>query len=197
LVTTILASLFFTSFPTGDAHFDSLAMGRIRDDEIIWETVGSPEFLDPHVNYEDFGDWIFYNVYETLYTYPWDGSSSGPLVPLLAATEPLVSSDGLTYTIELRTGISFHDGTPFNASCVKWNIERALKISFPWGPSWMIAEPLKGGKALVDAAIEDEGEGSIDFRMAFDEWIALSGAINVIDDDVIQFVLEEPYPAFI
>ena len=197
MVTAISTSLLVVSIPLSDAHFDSLAIGQIRDDEVIWETVGSPEFLDPHVNYEGFGDWIFYNVYETLYTYPWDGSSSPPLVPLLAASDPLVSSDGLHYTIELRTGIRFHDGTPFNASCVKWNIERALKISFPWGPSWMIAEPLKGGKALVDAAIEDAGEGSIAFTTAFDEWIASSGAINVIDDDIIQFILEEPYPAFI
>ena len=185
------------SFPTGDTHLDSLAMGRTRSDEIVWETVGSPEFLDPHVNYEGFGDWIFYNVYETLYTYPWDGPNSTSFVPLLAASEPLVSSDGLNYIIELRNGISFHDGTSFNASCVKWNIERAMKISFPWGPSWMIAEPLKGGKAVVDAAFEDAGEGSIAFAMAFDEWVSTSGAINVLDDYVIQFVLEEPYPAFI
>ncbi|MFW9890195.1 MAG: hypothetical protein ACFFER_18580, partial [Candidatus Thorarchaeota archaeon] len=43
-------------------------------DEIVWETFGNPTYLDPHVNYESFGSWIFDNVYETLFTYPWDSS---------------------------------------------------------------------------------------------------------------------------
>lgn len=196
-MTCIIGSSFLGSYPIDHAYFDSLAMSRPRSDKIIWETVGFPEFLDPHVNYESFGNWIFYNVYETLYTYPWGSTNSEPVVPLLAESAPLVSADGLNYTIDLREGIRFHDETPFNASCVKWNIERAMKISDPVGPVWMIAEPLKGGKAVVDAAMDDQGEGSLAFTAVFDEWVASSAAINVLDDYVIQFVLEEPYSAFI
>ena len=77
-----------------------------------------------------FGDWISYNVYETLYTYPWDSYDNDPDIPLLATSAPLISSDGLNYTITLREGITFQDGTPFNASCVRWNIERAMKIFY-------------------------------------------------------------------
>lgn len=36
-----------------------------------------------------------------------------------------VSDDGLTYTIRLRPGIKFHDGSDFNASAVKANLDRA------------------------------------------------------------------------
>ncbi|WP_058972284.1 glutathione ABC transporter substrate-binding protein GsiB [Type-D symbiont of Plautia stali] len=35
------------------------------------------------------------------------------------------SSDGLTYTIKLRSGVKFQDGTDFNAEAVKANIDRA------------------------------------------------------------------------
>ncbi len=35
------------------------------------------------------------------------------------------SPDGLTYTIKLRPGIKFQDGTDFNAEAVKVNLERA------------------------------------------------------------------------
>ncbi|MBT9159733.1 MAG: ABC transporter substrate-binding protein [Dehalococcoidia bacterium] len=35
-----------------------------------------------------------------------------------------VSEDGLTWTLYLREGVYFHDGTPFNADAVKVNIER-------------------------------------------------------------------------
>jgi peptide/nickel transport system substrate-binding protein len=34
------------------------------------------------------------------------------------------SPDGKTYTFHLREGIEFHDGTPFNAEAVKFNLER-------------------------------------------------------------------------
>ncbi len=34
------------------------------------------------------------------------------------------STDGLTWTFHLRQGVKFHDGTPFNAAAVKFNIER-------------------------------------------------------------------------
>lgn len=36
-----------------------------------------------------------------------------------------VSDDGLTYTVKLREGIKFQDGTDFNAAAVKANLDRA------------------------------------------------------------------------
>ncbi len=35
-----------------------------------------------------------------------------------------VSDDGLTYTFNLRSGVKFHDGTPFNAEAVVFSFER-------------------------------------------------------------------------
>ena len=40
-------------------------------------------------------------------------------IPVLAAAMPTVSADGKTYTFTLRTGVTFSDGTPFNADAVK------------------------------------------------------------------------------
>ena len=50
--------------------------------------------------------------------------SISEIVPVLAAALPDVSSDGLTYTFKLRSGIKFHDGTDFNSAAVKTNYER-------------------------------------------------------------------------
>ncbi len=67
-------------------------------------------------------------MYEPLFTV----DAHGKIRPLLA-TGYNVSSDGLVYTIKLRKGVRFQDGTPFNATAVKFTFEKLLdpKIVVP------------------------------------------------------------------
>src|SRR4051794_36359951 len=51
--------------------------------------------------------------------------AGGSVDPQLAESWT-VSEDGLSYTFKLRAGVSFHDGTPFDSSIVKFTLERAL-----------------------------------------------------------------------
>ncbi len=44
------------------------------------------------------------------------------------ATEWSVSEDGLEYTVVLRNDVNFHDGEPFNAEAVKFNIQRHIDL---------------------------------------------------------------------
>jgi len=169
---------------------------RPPENTLIWETIGNPDYMDPHMNYENFGSTVHYNIYETLYTYPWDSDVTDPSVPLLAASAPVYADGGKNITITLRTGITFHDGTPFNASCVKWNFERAMKIFYPDGPVWMLAEPILGGAAVEDAAYS-EGPSSPEFKAAFDNWVETSDSIIVLSETQIRFRLAEAYPPFI
>ena len=153
---------------------------------LVWETIGNPDYMDPHNNYESYGSWVAYNVYETLYTYEWDSLSTDPTVPLLA--EDLeVSSDGLNYTFTLRQGITFHDGTPFNASAVQYNFERMLGTFDPSGPVWMIAEPILGG-GDIEGAVYDENTTL--HEELWDAWCAANadgtGAVIVLSDYVVR-----------
>jgi peptide/nickel transport system substrate-binding protein len=50
-------------------------------------------------------------------------------VPQLAIGMPTISPDKLTYTVQLRQGVVFNDGTPFNAQAVVTTYERDINLS--------------------------------------------------------------------
>jgi peptide/nickel transport system substrate-binding protein len=51
----------------------------------------------------------------------------GTLQPALAESwEP--SEDGMSWFLNLRQGVAFHDGTPFNAEAVKYNLDRFMGV---------------------------------------------------------------------
>jgi peptide/nickel transport system substrate-binding protein len=188
MITIIILMVAFILIDTGQ---DSVPV-----DTFMVETIGNPDSMDPHVNYESFGSGLHFNIYETLYTYPWGSNNTEPSVPLLASGAPEISADGMQYNISLRENVIFHDGTPFNASCVKWNFERAMRQFDTHGPVWMIAESLRGGE-VVELEAYVNGTRSDEFIAAFDDWQANSGAIVVLDTYTIQFNLECPFAPFI
>ena len=80
-----------------------------------------PDTLDPvATTTTTVGNMVDY-VVETLVRIDKEGN----LQPLLAESWE-VSDDGLTVIFRLRKGVKFHDGTPFNAEAVKFNIDRML-----------------------------------------------------------------------
>ena len=68
--------------------------------------------------------WPLINVYETLTKYALPGSAA-PLAPGLA-TDWQVSEDGITWTFHLREGVKFHGGADFDATAVKFAVERTV-----------------------------------------------------------------------
>jgi peptide/nickel transport system substrate-binding protein len=59
----------------------------------------------------------------------YDANNALQPVPQLAAALPQTSSDGLTVTIKLRSGVKFNDGTSFDSAAVKTSLERDLTLS--------------------------------------------------------------------
>src|SRR5699024_12394237 len=60
------------------------------------------------------------NIVETIVEFEDGGTEIEPGL----AHDWEVSDDGLTYTFELEEGVTFHDGTDFNAEAVVKNFER-------------------------------------------------------------------------
>lgn len=66
--------------------------------------------------------WITGEIYSTLY----QPNYKLEYVPLLAAALPDTSADGLTWTIKLKTGVLFHDGTEMTSADVKFTYDLHL-----------------------------------------------------------------------
>lgn len=80
-----------------------------------------PPNLDPTAGAAAAIDEVVYaNVFEGLTRFGSDGS----VKPALAKSWE-ISDDGLTYTFTLQTGITFHDGSAFNAEDVKFSLDRS------------------------------------------------------------------------
>jgi peptide/nickel transport system substrate-binding protein len=59
----------------------------------------------------------------------WDLSSSDKpsvLIPGLATEWKVNDADKTKWTFKLRPGVKFHDGSPFNADAVVWNVDKVL-----------------------------------------------------------------------
>jgi peptide/nickel transport system substrate-binding protein len=67
------------------------------------------------------------------------------VIPGVAQDFPTVSSDGKTYTLTLRQGLSYSDGSPVKASDFTYTIERALKLN--WGGKSFFTGYIKGAEA--------------------------------------------------
>ncbi len=87
-------------------------------------TTLKPRTLDPADNYELAAANVLTNLCDRLYTYKL---GTDELQPQLATAMPKVSQDGLTYTIPLRQGVVFHDGTPFNAEAMAFSLNRFIQ----------------------------------------------------------------------
>ncbi len=80
-----------------------------------------PPTLDPTSAAAQAIDSVLYsNVFEGLTRFEADGS----VVPGLAESWE-ISEDGTVYTFRLREGVTFHDGTSFDAEDVKFSLDRA------------------------------------------------------------------------
>jgi len=98
----------------------------VQDNKIVFESGATYQWLDPHVSYYQYDYWTLWHSVETLLWY--EGDNATKIIPWLAESEPEVSTDGKHYNFTLRQGITFQDGTPFNATAVWFSLNRLLII---------------------------------------------------------------------
>jgi len=87
---------------------------------IVYGLTLMPSGFDPHINASSEMGIVLRSVYDTLI---YRDPQSKEFIPGLAERWEL-SSDGLTYTFHLKSGVKFHDGTSFDAQAVGANLDR-------------------------------------------------------------------------
>jgi len=90
----------------------------------VGESPNQFQWLDPQVSYYQYDYEILNNQFEKLLWY--NGASSTEIIPWLAENYTQVSPT--QYSFKVRQGISFQDGTPFNAQAVWFSLNRLLVI---------------------------------------------------------------------
>ena len=110
---------------------------------------------------------VGYQIYEPLIA--WDltrGDRLAPLVPGLAESWEVRKDQPTRWVFKLRKGVTFHDGSPFNADAVVFSYESIKKKDAPHFDSY--------------------GSGQVSFRLA-----SLTG-ITKIDDHTVEFETNKP-----
>jgi peptide/nickel transport system substrate-binding protein/oligopeptide transport system substrate-binding protein len=100
----------------------------------------------------------------------------GRLLPGLASRWETDSS-GQTYTFHLRTGVTFHDGSPLTARTVRASFLRVLSLAGKGSRTWMLT-PMAGAREYMEGKADDVA------------------GLRVVDDSTLVITLEEPLNVF-
>lgn len=113
-------------------------------------------------------------------------SGEGKVVPSLAAGYD-ISDDGKSVEIQIREGVQFQDGTPFDAEAVAWHFRRVVDSPCNCAPTWPLAE---------EDAITTEGDNTVVLRFSIPyaafissilvsnaNWVASPSALEEMGED--------------
>lgn len=119
----VSATSAFALAGCGSQRAGGSSSGGSGDFTITFAQGADPRGLDPALVDDGESAKVMVQIYENLLQYE---DTSCAIRPGLAESYE-VSDDGLTYTFKIRTGITYHDGTDFNAGAAKESIERQLE----------------------------------------------------------------------
>ena len=141
---------------------DTITLGMVLEPPNLDPTAGAAAAID---------EVVYANIFEGLTRFGPDGA----VLPALAQSWD-VSEDGKTYTFHLHTGVTFHDGTTFDAEDVKFSLDRARaedsanaqKALFAGIDTVEVIDP-----ATVTVTLKD-ADGSFPFNMAWGDAVIVA-----------------------
>ena len=139
---------------TDDSDVDEEAEGEAADDnaaessgDLVLSTGNDVVSMDPHSSNDLYSDQVRNTIYEGLVTQ----DENLEIQPLLAESWEQV--DDLTWQFTLNEGVTFHDGSEFNAEAVKANLER-VQDSAVASPRLNLFEMIEEVNVIDDHTVE-------------------------------------------
>jgi peptide/nickel transport system substrate-binding protein len=178
-----------------------------RDHSIRIGYYAQPDSLDPAMGFTLVSGAALNQVYLPLLTYRRAEDESGTrLIPGLAEDLPQLSADRRRYTLRLKQGLHYSDGTRVRAGDFEYALKRVLNMGSPAAPFY---EKIAGARAYegrrdpeadITGITTDDRTRKIVIRLerpyaAFDQLLALTVATPVPRDTPFENRTTQPPPA--
>ncbi len=141
---------------------DTISLGMVLEPPNLDPTAGAAAAID---------EVVYANIFEGLTRFGPDGS----VRPALAESWE-ISDDGRVYTFTLHGGVKFHDGTPMEATDVKFSLDRARAEDSTNAQKALFAG-IESVEALDPRTVRitlKNPDGSFPFKMAWGDAVILS-----------------------
>ncbi|MEV4410394.1 ABC transporter substrate-binding protein [Catellatospora sp. NPDC049609] len=125
LLTTTAVLALTACAPVEPVPISGEAGRPVTGGTLTWAVETEPITFNPHQYAQAKARLLVWNSFEALLTH----DDKGGYLPWLA-TGWQASADGMTYTVKLRTDVTFHDGERFDAAAVKANFDQLLAPSY-------------------------------------------------------------------
>ncbi|ASO17869.1 peptide/nickel transport system substrate-binding protein [Actinoalloteichus hoggarensis] len=149
-------------------------------DTFVFGAAGAPALFDPFYASDGETFRVSRQIFEGLVGFEPGGVDVEPEL----ATDWEASDDGLTWTFNLEEGVTFHDGTPFNAEAVCFNFDRWYNqegtgqnpaISYYWNNTFGGFSDGESPSLFESCSVEDESTAVIQLTRATGKFPSILG----------------------
>ncbi|MDP4831733.1 MAG: ABC transporter substrate-binding protein [Cyanobium sp. MAG_185] len=166
LTQTLAAALLTSGLAAGLALSGCRPKQEASANRLVIASKNRIDTVDPGGAYTFGAMQLLSAIGDTLYAI----NTAGQLEPRLAVGLPKLSADGLKAQVQLRQGVRFHDGTPFNAAAMVFSLERFLAIG---KLSYLLGDRVSAARAVGPYTIE------LTLKRPFSPLAELLSAVNL------------------
>lgn len=166
LTKTLAAALLTSCLAAGLALSGCRPKQEAAANRLVVASKNRIDTVDPGGAYTFGAMQLLSAIGDTLYAF----NAAGQLEPRLAVALPQLSADGLKAQVQLRQGVRFHDGTPFNAAAMVFSLERFLAIG---KLSYLLGDRVSAARAVAPYTIE------LSLKRPFSPLAELLSAVNL------------------
>ena len=166
LTQTLAAALLTSGLAAGLALSGCRPKQEASANRLVIASKNRIDTVDPGGAYTFGAMQLLSAIGDTLYSI----NTAGQLEPRLAVGLPKLSADGLKAQVQLRQGVRFHDGTPFNAAAMVFSLERFLAIG---KLSYLLGDRVSAARAVGPYTIE------LTLKRPFSPLAELLSAVNL------------------